>query len=558
MSSKKSSDGLNQSVLKCLRGEGTKKDAKNAFRFFHDKATSGQAQAQFEYGHALFTGFGNDDFKDSTAAIDELQLAVDQDHIEAQFYLAQAYHDGEGVEQDYIMAVHFYTNPAEQGNADAQYRLGRCIEAGVREEWWEEDNLKDQEIQSFEESMDKRGDKGTPLYWYKLAAEQGHIEAQYQIGTRGLGLKLKGVKNWPKLDETESHRWLETAAKQGHQRAQWQVGCAYLPGEGRLARGLKKSTAKAFQFFKAAAEQGNVEAQYFVADAYATGTGVKIDKEKAVKWFIKAARNKSRYRSPSDEINGVEVGGFLHEIAGELSYYNHLINEYLGEEWFPRTHAHFRLGEVFLKGDGITKDETKAKACFKLAAKHHIEKAKEYLALIKHGVKTKEENNKPSIFERSTLDIIAAGENEEIEYKETFSLNTRTGQNNDKKIRYATVREVAGFLNSRDGVLLIGVSDAQIVTGVECDGFEGNGDKYALKINDVIMSAIGDAATASCVKIKLDVIVDKTVCRIECKKSKKPVYCTYQGDEKLFIRIGSSTKEPKPSEWDKWKDTNFD
>ena len=127
MSSKKSSDSLNQSVLKCLRGEGTKKDAKNAFRFFHDKAKSNQAQAQFEYGHALFTGFGNDDFKDTRAAIDWLQLAADQNHIEAQFYLAQAYHDGEGVEQDYIMAVHFYTNPAEQGNADAQYWLGRCL-----------------------------------------------------------------------------------------------------------------------------------------------------------------------------------------------------------------------------------------------------------------------------------------------------------------------------------------------------------------------------------------------------------------------------------------------
>ena len=66
------------------------------------------------------------------------------------------------------------------------------------------------------------------------------------------------------------------------------------------------------------------------------------------------------------------------------------------------------------------------------------------------------------------------------------------------------MREVVGFLNSRDGVLLIGVSDAQIVTGVECDGFEGNGDKYNLKINDVIRSAIGDAATASCVKINFD------------------------------------------------------
>ena len=546
MSSKKSSDGLNQSVLKCLRGEGTKKDAKNAFRFFHDKAKSNQAQAQFEYGHALFTGFGNDDFKDSTAAIDWLQLAADQNHSEAQFYLAQAYHDGEGVEQDYIMAVHFYTNPAEQGNADAQYRLGRCIESGVRDEWWEEDNLKDQEIQSFEESMDNRGDKGTPFYWYKLAAEQDHVEAQYQIGKRGLGLKLKGKKSAPKLDEKEKHRWLETAAKQGHREAQWDLGCAYLPGEGKLAEGLEKSTAKAFQFFKVAAGQGNVEAQYFVGEAYATGTVVKIDKEKAVKWFIKAARNKNRRY-----FEGCEI-------AGELSYHYHLIDEYLGEEWYPRVHAHFRLGEAFLKGDGITKDETKAKAYFELAAEHHIEKAKEYLALIKHGVKPKEENNKPSIFERSNLDIIAAGENEEIEYKETFSLNTRTGQSNDKKIRYATVREVVGFLNSRDGVLLIGVSDAQIVTGVECDGFEGNGDKYALKINDVIMSAIGDAATASCVKIKLDVIEDKTVCRIECKKSKKPVYYTYQGDEKILIRIGSSTKEPKPSEWDKWKDTNFD
>ena len=87
---------------------------------------------------------------------------------------------------------------------------------------------------------------------------------------------------------------METAAKQGHREAQWDLGCAYLPGEGKLAEGLEKSTAKAFQFFKVAAGQGNVEAQYFVGEAFATGTGVKIDKEKAVKWFIKAARNKNR------------------------------------------------------------------------------------------------------------------------------------------------------------------------------------------------------------------------------------------------------------------------
>jgi len=346
----------------------------------------------------------------------------------------------------------------------------------------------------------------------------------------------------PSLSPEEKLSWMEKAADQGHLSANWEVGKTYLTGEGSLVgTSFKKNISKAVKFFKAAAEQGHAESQYFIGDAYATGIGVKVNKEKAAKWFMLAAQNEG-----------------MDEADYQFSYYHHLKSDILGGLWYPKVHAHFRLGEAYLKGEGIAKDESKAKICFEFAKEYHVEKATEYLYRLEFEQEQREENNKPSIFERSTLDIIAAGESEEIEYKETFSLNTRTGQNNDKKIRYATVREIAGFLNSRDGVLLIGVSDAQIVTGVECDGFEGNGDKYALKINDVIMSAIGDAATASCVKIKLDVIEDKTVCRIECKKSKKPVYYTYQGDEKIFIRVGSSTKEPKPSEWDKWKEDNFD
>ena len=417
--------------------------------------------------------------------------------------------------------------------------------------------------------MHNKGEKGTPLYWYKLAAEQGHIEAQFLMGGGVAGYTGEVEEVKIEAEELElgfnisrlfvvaekALPWMEKAAEQGHSAAQWLVGKEYLCGDGMLAgKGFKKDNAKAFKFMKAFVEQANFESQpdcgspfealYFIGDAYWSGIGVEINREEAVKWFRAAASNKARFG-----------------VAGELSYYDPLTTEYLGGnavEWYPKVHALFRLGEAYLKGQGITKDKEKARVCFKIPAENFHDKAKEYLVLLKYDLELMEENNKPSIFERSTLDIIAAGESEEIEYKETFSLNTRTGQNNDKKIRYATVREIAGFLNSRDGVLLIGVSDAQIVTGVECDGFEGNGDKYALKINDVIMSAIGDAATASCVKIKLDVIEDKTVCRIECKKSKKPVYYTYQGDEKIFIRVGSSTKEPKPSEWDKWKEDNFD
>ena len=54
----------------------------------------------------------------------EMQVLADQGHAIAQFFLGDAYSNGEGVLQDNKEAVKWYRLAADQGDADAQFRLG--------------------------------------------------------------------------------------------------------------------------------------------------------------------------------------------------------------------------------------------------------------------------------------------------------------------------------------------------------------------------------------------------------------------------------------------------
>ncbi len=56
-----------------------------------------------------------------------------------------------------------------------------------------------------------------PVRWYHLAAEQGHVDAQFSLGMR----YLEG--NGVEADVGEAQRWLEAAALQGHAEAQFQL-----------------------------------------------------------------------------------------------------------------------------------------------------------------------------------------------------------------------------------------------------------------------------------------------------------------------------------------------
>ena len=66
--------------------------------------------------------------------------------------------------------------------------------------------------------------------------------------------------------------------------AQYNLGVCYYTGTG-----IKEDKEEAVRWYRRAAENGNAMAQYNLGNCYYTGTGIKEDKEEAVRWYRKAA-----------------------------------------------------------------------------------------------------------------------------------------------------------------------------------------------------------------------------------------------------------------------------
>ena len=112
-------------------------------------------------------------------------------------------------------------NSAEQGNSQAQYLLGMiCIK----------------DYKKFEEAV----------YWYKKAAVQGNIEAQFELS----GMYFHGVGT--KQNYSEAYKWCKLAAERGSIVAQYDLGVYYLKGKG-----TEKDYKLAVKWFRKAASQGN-------------------------------------------------------------------------------------------------------------------------------------------------------------------------------------------------------------------------------------------------------------------------------------------------------------
>jgi hypothetical protein len=63
----------------------------------------------------------------------------------------------------------------------------------------------------------------------------------------------------------------------------------------------------------------------------------------------------------------------------------------------------------------------------------------------------------------------------------------------DKGVTHAALKTVAAFLNTEGGDLLIGVSDAGSVVGIEADGLETD-DKFMRHLAQAVRNGLGDRA----------------------------------------------------------------
>ena len=101
--------------------------------------------------------------KEYAEAVSLFEKAAEQGNAEAQYSLGRCYYNGEGVGKDFTKAVSWFDKAAEQGYAEAQYKLGRCYYYG--------------------EGVNK--DHAKAVYWFAKAAGEGNVSAQYALGRSG-------------------------------------------------------------------------------------------------------------------------------------------------------------------------------------------------------------------------------------------------------------------------------------------------------------------------------------------------------------------------------------
>lgn len=141
--------------------------------------------------------------------------------------------------------------------------------------------------------------------------------------------------------------------------------------------------------------------------------------------------------------------------------------------------------------------------------------------------------------------LLAHGETTRIEFKSTLRVNLHTGQP-DKKMEHSCLKTIAAFLNSHGGHLIVGVSDASEVLGVEKDGFP-NEDKMNLHLVNLIKDRMGPQHMLH-IEPRFETFKEKRVLVIRCKPSNVAVFLKEGSTEQFFSRTGAATTELLPSQ----------
>jgi TPR repeat protein len=204
------------------------KDLEMAAKWFEKAAEQGYADAQMKLGLQLLTGQGIPE--DKVKGIEWIRKAAEQGYTRAQFYMGDFTEDKikaaewffQAAKQGDTDALHELTILAEQENIQAQKNLFFMYFKGVgvpkdKEQWnkWQEKLLKhdpDTQLYMGKACIEYKEYKEA-AEWFTKAAEQGNMDAQYELGV--LYLNGDGITK----DSDKAIKWFNKAGDQGHVKA---------------------------------------------------------------------------------------------------------------------------------------------------------------------------------------------------------------------------------------------------------------------------------------------------------------------------------------------------
>ena len=139
--------------------------------------------------------------------------------------------------------------------------------------------------------------------------------------------------------------------------------------------------------------------------------------------------------------------------------------------------------------------------------------------------------------------LIAGGESETVEFKQSLRWDYALERVN-KGLGFTVVKTLAGFLNGEGGTLLIGISDAGTIEGIDKDystlkhpdrdGFQ----QYIMQLIDCHCGA----DICPFIHTIFHGLEDRDVARIFIEPSPHPVYVSHEDKSHFYLRAGNSTR----------------
>lgn len=184
-------------------GAGTRKEPPRASAFYRKAASLGDTPAMYKLGMILLHGSLGEQ-KNPREAVNWLKRAAeqgDEDNPHALHELGLL-HEQPGstlVPYEPAYAKSLFTQAAQLGYTQSQYKLGQCYEYG---------------------SLTCPVDPRRSIAWYTKAAEKGDAEAELALS----GWYLTGSEGVLKQSDSEAYLWARRAANKGLSKAEYAVG----------------------------------------------------------------------------------------------------------------------------------------------------------------------------------------------------------------------------------------------------------------------------------------------------------------------------------------------
>ncbi|EDY82335.1 Sel1 repeat family [Verrucomicrobiia bacterium DG1235] len=172
-------------------GWGIDQDISKALLWYRSSAELGYVPAYRNLGRVFQDGIGVSE--SDRKAFDWYSRAAEKDDVESQFHVGQAFLKGKGVVHSQEYGIEWLTKAADAGHAKAMRAIASYY---------------------YSRGDSKNGELDLAAAWYKKAASNGDVVAQFNLGS--MFEKGEGIDR----DKNLAINWYRQAARQGHSESQ--------------------------------------------------------------------------------------------------------------------------------------------------------------------------------------------------------------------------------------------------------------------------------------------------------------------------------------------------